>query len=129
MAYCDPMANEIGTVYQAAGWTYLGQGSGRLVGGRERAREYFRPTAGGAWISEHAYRARGLTIADVESGMWVREYRPAKHRYVHVQGSHRERREVLRRLGPGLPYPMGDRLSRELDQELARLSVGPGSNG
>jgi hypothetical protein len=30
-AYSDPLAKELGTIYQALNWTYLGQTSGGLV--------------------------------------------------------------------------------------------------
>jgi hypothetical protein len=31
-AYADPDAGEIGTIYQALGWDYIGQGAGRTPG-------------------------------------------------------------------------------------------------
>jgi hypothetical protein len=94
VAYADPAADEIGTVYQASGWSYMGQGRER-----GRRREYFRQ--GDRLISEHAFRARGLTIIDAQLGEWERVFVPAKHRY--QWSPDRRRRAEFKKLA--LPYP------------------------
>lgn len=97
-AYSDPAAGEIGTVYQACNWLYLGQGIGRAKG---RGREYFRHLVDtdDEWISEKALRTRrGLSIADALAQGWEREQRPAKHKYVFLLGSEAERSAMLNAL-------------------------------
>jgi hypothetical protein len=125
-AYCDPDAGEVGTIYQACNWLYLGQGSdGRVIAGHPRAREYFRRVDDPAdkWISERTWRYHGGRVADLAAGRWVREMRSAKHRYVtFAGGTRRERSDLLSALTVApRPYPYADRLSRELDQERSRL--------
>jgi hypothetical protein len=47
---------------------------------------------------------RGLTMDNVNSGEWERILKPAKHKYVWIEGS--ERRRMLRLLNSDpLPYP------------------------
>jgi hypothetical protein len=118
-AYSDMQAGEIGTVYQACNWSYIGQSPDRLVDGKPRDRWYFprRDWPESRWISDHAFFGhRGLTMANVMSGEWVREFRPAKHKYVHIEGTwcegrgpKRSERRALRRLlslkKPSLEYP------------------------
>jgi hypothetical protein len=88
VAYADPDAGEIGTVYQACGWSYTGQG------GRPNARkrdQFVRPD--GRRVDERMLRHLGLKLADVP---WRRVQTAAKHRYVWVEGGPQR---------PGLPYP------------------------
>jgi hypothetical protein len=54
-AYADPMAGEIGAVYQACNWLYLGQGPGRTSKGRWR----FFSRREGRWHAERAIRNGG----------------------------------------------------------------------
>jgi hypothetical protein len=90
VAYADPDAGEVGTIYQALGWSYTGQGAGRTPG---RKRDHFiRPD--GRHVDERMLRHGGVTLDDVLG--WKRVQTSAKHRYVWVEG------------GPalvGLPYP------------------------
>jgi hypothetical protein len=80
-AYADPTAGEIGTVYQAANWLYLGAGVGRS-GGLGRWRFFSRRE--GRWSAEREIRAMGQTLADVR----------------------REKRNLARALKyPPLPFP------------------------
>ena len=107
-AYSDPAAGEIGTVYQAAGWLYLGQGVGH---GKARPREYFRHLVDtdDKWITDKALRVgRGISIADALAQGWERERRPAKHKYIHFVGTAGERhamRRALIRTPIKQPYP------------------------
>lgn len=137
-AYGDPEAGEIGTIYQAANWLYIGQTPDRLRGGKPRPRESFRKFdwPEGKWISDRAFFShRGLTMTDVRhtrkldgtivpgnpDGEWERVDRPAKHKYVRIEGTwtrddhgrwrgpkHSERAELLHLLTlrhPPQPYP------------------------
>jgi hypothetical protein len=106
-AYADPAAAEIGVVYQAANWRYVGQGVGRgTIGGEPRPREYLRDHHGR--ISERGFRKKGLALPDADLLGYVREYEPAKHVYIWIEGhglSRRELRELWAAQLPALPYP------------------------
>jgi len=103
-ANADPTAGEIGTVYQAANWLYLGVGVGRR-GGKGRWRFFSRRE--GRWSAEREIRARGKTLADVRSHPeWIAERAPDKGRYVWFEGSRREKRDLRRALKYApQPYP------------------------
>ena len=58
------MAGEIGTVYQAANWLYLGVGVGRSKG---RGRWRFFNRREGRWRSERSLRKRRLELAELRS--------------------------------------------------------------
>jgi len=90
VAYADPDAGEIGTVYQACGWSYLGQGAGRTRG---RKRDHFRRPDGRV-VDERMLRHGGVKLADVIG--WERVQTSPKHRYVwREDGAQRA----------SLPYP------------------------
>lgn len=101
-AYADPEAGEIGTVYQACNWLYIGQGVGRTPG---RPREYWlRPD--GSIVSTRTLRHRKMKKADAEAQGWVRIPKHPKHKYVHFDGSHSRVAALRRALRyPPLPYP------------------------
>ena len=115
-AYSDQEAGEIGTVYQAANWLYIGQGPGRRTG---RTRPKFRHPAvkAGRWLTDRSFHRRGLSMAaDVGriDGLGIRSNRRpwearlhgAKGKYVCFVGTRAERRALLRALRyPVLPYP------------------------
>jgi hypothetical protein len=106
-AYSDESAGEIGTVYQAANWIYIGRGVGRGGNNTSRA-EYISPD--GVRISSRAMRRKcapdGIRKAwpEYESAGWVSRRVPDKHKYVWIEavGSLRER---LLRFVQALPYP------------------------
>jgi len=88
VAYADPDAGEIGTIYQALGWSYTGQGSRPNA----RKRDHFvRPD--GRKVDERMLRHLGLKLGDVP---WRRVQTSAKHRYVWIEGADQV---------AGLPYP------------------------
>ena len=115
-AYSDAAAGEIGTVYQAANWLYLGQAPGRRAG---RARQKFRrfDWAPLRWVTDRAFYRRGLSmLRDVGriNGIGMRSNRRpwevrehgAKGKYVQFTGDRKERKELRRLLRyPVLPYP------------------------
>lgn len=115
VAYADSEAGEIGTIYQAAGWTYVGPGStvvewvspsGKVFntralgptshdGGKVVARGW-SPTAG-------PDRTKKTEIALLEAG-WRKQKSNPKHRYAMVVD--RDDAELSRRIAAmALPYP------------------------
>lgn len=101
-AYADPEAGEIGTVYQACNWLYIGQGVGRTPG---RLREDWR-LPDGKVLSSRSLRHRGLKRQEALSLGWKPVYKHPKHKYVHFQGTKAERAELLAALRyPPQPYP------------------------
>lgn len=126
-AYSDPMAKELGTIYQACNWIYLGQTSGSSHRYREKGSD--------KWVSDRKFRnvssfkryARELgiewksnystgrsmnwnNVPDVveetlreEGRRRMRESErvtvPPKHKYVMIKGmDRRETRQLLRKL-------------------------------
>ncbi|MDB5143413.1 MAG: hypothetical protein JWQ66_2126 [Mucilaginibacter sp.] len=101
-AYSDPEAGEIGTIYQATNWFYIGQGVGRDPG---RSREYFEDEFRNL-ISERTLRRRKLKKSEIMAAGWKIHYKQPKHKYVWFEGS-RARKIFLKKLCryPFLPYP------------------------
>ena len=102
-AYADPMAGEIGTVYQACNWLYLGVGVGRSDKGRWR----FFNRREGKWRGERSVRKRRLVLAELRAHPeWIAEWMPDKGRYVWFEGTQREKRDLVLKLKyPPQPYP------------------------
>jgi hypothetical protein len=97
-AYSDIEAGEVGTIYQACNWLYLGQAPGRS--GKWRY-QYTNPQ--GERVTSRTFRRLGLQWP-VEG--WTRRRHEEKHKYVHFEGNRKERhllRQALRY--PVLPYP------------------------
>ena len=112
IAYSDPDAGEVGTVYQACNWHYIGQAPERQSRGRPRDHWYFRKLGWrrDRWIGERVFFSkRGLTLDDLRernpAGQWVRQCRAAKHKYAWVEAESRRERRALCHLLPTLPYP------------------------
>lgn len=105
-AYSDPAAGEIGVVFQAVGWRYLGHGTRGAMGLRDRE-EWQRPGAT-VWHDERILRHQGLKKSEALSLGWRGRCRAPKHRYVwfesHIMAS--------RCRFPFLPYPKRRRLPR-----------------
>lgn len=88
-AYSDESAGEIGTVYQACNWKYLGQG----VGHRSKIREEFlKPN--GKKVSSRALRNAKLTKAGALQAGWIPLKVVAKHKYVWFEGSRKQRNKL-----------------------------------
>ena len=101
-AYADSEAGEIGTVYQAANWHYIGQGVGRAPG---RAREVVVGPDGRA---RHDRGLRRLKLKPREAKLLGYELRAAsaKHKYIVFAGEERVRKRLCAALRyPVLPYP------------------------
>jgi len=96
-AYSDPEAGEIGTVYQACNWLYLGQSPGRSS--KTRAFGTYLPTG-------KQYNSRQLRSMAKKGAIqspwnklrtdpdWSFRNKPDSHKYVHFVGTKRERREM-----------------------------------
>lgn len=112
VAYADPTAGEIGTVYQAVGWTYLGTTgahpiwltpSGRVIRDRslrlrKRGTVEREAYADNLALSE-TLAPRNLTEKEALAQGWTKLVDPPKHRYVWAEpGS-----GVV--VPPPLPYP------------------------
>lgn len=104
VAYADSDAGEVGTIYQACGWTYIGPS---IRGG---GREFVAPNGriyntriAGILAKQPALRWRDHRDAMVAAGWRVQEINP-KHRYVYVLD--RSDRELVARVeAMRLPYP------------------------
>ena len=134
-AYSDPEAKELGTIYQALNWMYLGQTSGTQ-------KQYFDPRKPHlGWFSDREFRkkskykqyAANLNIANWDSYMkkyspnWdivppemkkaikeeEKKYRdscqvrttPAKHKYAYVLCKDRRDTKKFRKMIKHYPYP------------------------
>jgi hypothetical protein len=104
-AYADAAASEVGAIYQACNWLYLGVSVGRTANGLDRWRYYCRKT--GRWHSEWMLRQRGIRAQPLRCDPgWKAERLRDKHRYVHFEGSRRERRAASAALKyEPRPYP------------------------
>lgn len=97
-AYADEEAGEIGTVYQACNWLYLGTFDTRPT--------YLRPGADQPCDERTLHQQHGLTRPEARAAGWIEIPSPPKHRYVHFEGSRTERQALRRKLcHPVLPYP------------------------
>jgi 5-methylcytosine-specific restriction endonuclease McrA len=99
-AYSDPDAGEIGTIYQACNWIYLGIGPGH---GPSRER-WVRPD--GVAVSSRALRARKWTTAKALESGWIKEIVPARAKYVWFEGSPTYKKRMKKQLvHVPQPYP------------------------
>ena len=101
-AYADPEAGEIGTVYQACNWLYIGQGVGRTPG---RLREdWLLPD--GSVLTSRSLRHKKMKRTDALAMGWTPVYKHPKHKYVHFEGTKVQRRSLLAALRyPQQGYP------------------------
>jgi len=97
-AYSDREAGEIGTVYQACNWIYLGQGAGR-PGNSWR---FFYTSPDGKGYNSRSYRAykkrKGLEWKDMELLGWLRRRQYDRGKYVLFVGSKTEKKLLRRAL-------------------------------
>jgi len=104
-AYSDVSAGEIGTVYQACNWHYIGQGVGRPATGHgtARPREEFERPSDGKRLSSRSLRHLKLKKRDVVAKGWRVFKVPAKHKYVWFEGRNKKQLSKACRY-PFLPY-------------------------
>lgn len=98
-AYADPSAGELGVVYQAAGWHYLGQGVGRTTGTRDL---FLDPDGRG--VSSRTLRHRRLKKTAALAMGWAVVDVPQKHKYVTFAGPRADEMRAACRY-PFLAYP------------------------
>ena len=107
-AYSDAEAGEIGTVYQACNWLYIGTGVGRGKGATWRY-NYFDPT--GEQYTSRRWRAHksrvGLIWEAAEAAGWTRVRHMDKGRYLNFYGGDKRECAALRKSlkYTTLPYP------------------------
>jgi hypothetical protein len=100
-SYADEEAGEIGTVYQASNWHYIGKGPGCVNEAGDRYR-----TPAGAIVRSRALNDARLSKADAILAGWEVQRAERKHKYVWFEGSRAERRALLKACRyPFLPYP------------------------
>ena len=96
VAYCDTRAGEIGTIYQACNFLYIGKSSGGfeyLINNKWRT---------GKGASHYSHKKRDLTL-------YKKRERSVKYKYIYLLGSKKERKEMMKILQPKiLPYPKRD---------------------
>ena len=104
--YSDHEAGEIGTIYQACNWIFIGQGAGRS--GYSYRYVYIDPV--GEEYNSRRWRKfktkQGIEWADAEASGWIRRKQYDKSRYVWFEGG-RILKKRLRGLlkYPAQPYP------------------------
>ena len=99
-AYSDPEAGEIGTVYQACNWIYLGIGPGH---GPTRERW---TTPDGVQVTSRTLRSRRLTTLEALSQGWRKEIVSARGKYVWFEASPQMKKLFRKKLvHPVHPYP------------------------
>ena len=106
-AYADVEAGEIGTVYQASSWLYVGQGAGRGPSGGHRKiwTDLDGKDRSTRWMRADMKRT-GMVLDDYRELGWVQRNHPEKHRYVRLEGTPKIRRRLREALQfPVLPYP------------------------
>jgi len=99
-AYSDPEANEIGTIYQACNWLYLGAGPGH---GPTRQRW---TTPEGKRVSSRALRYHKLKSKEALALGWTKEVVRSRGKYVWFEGSARYKTKMRKLLvHPVAEYP------------------------
>lgn len=107
IAYSDINAGEIGTVYQATNWTYIGCGDHLTV-------NYYHEQLGRKFDERKLHDLKGvlnMTRPEVRKYLtdngWKIEKKAIKHKYIFILGSHKDKKEILKKVAV-LPYPKRD---------------------
>lgn len=93
--YSDQEAGEIGTIYQACNWLYLGQGAGRA--GAKSSRFAYTTPEGDEHSSRwyRGYKKRhDLEWPEMEALGWTKRKQYDKGRYVHFEGNRTEKKKL-----------------------------------
>jgi len=122
-AYSDPEAKELGTIYQACNFYYLGKNSGTAkqykIDGSWKSDRYFRSRSvykrlaksnGIEWCNEWVERDRVLwDLIDTKTAMLIKQYSkdyqnscesrsvPKKHKYAYILGANKGETKKLRK--------------------------------
>ena len=105
-AYADERAGEVGTVYQAAGWLYIGRGVGRGKDGSQGNGYRFEFWRNGEHKSSKQIRTMygGVgSFAKAAADGWVKHRDEDKHKYVWFEGPRRRQLRLAMKY-PVLPY-------------------------
>lgn len=132
VAYSDPAANEVGTVYQAAGWIYVGPTSAATEKFRtpdnkvHDARQVHcltRDRTGGT-LKYKRTRAEQKALL-LEAGVEFYKDSVRKHRYVGIYGDRRIKRILRRALRwEVLPYPKRQQILEVSAESLQQMQSG-----
>jgi hypothetical protein len=82
IAYADTDAGEVGTIYQACNWLYLGHGESMLNWRAPSGRLYNKKYTG--MLAQKRGGTMRLWIERLQQAGWERYYSNPKHRYVYV---------------------------------------------
>ncbi len=95
IAYSDPQAGEIGTVYQATNWLYLGKGRSRTCVLKENGNiihsRYFSQKGGIKAMKKYIKENPGSRI------YWEKE-QPKKGRYTFILANKKEKKKILEKI-------------------------------
>jgi hypothetical protein len=124
IAYADSDAGEIGSVYQAVGWHYIGEGLGRPKGNVHL--NWRKPD--GTEISSQTVHRRNLTKRDcLAMGYQAVPVKPKK-KYVWFEGTADEVKHFKSRCRyPFQPYPKRMQAATNIDDRPAAVSSHPTS--
>jgi hypothetical protein len=109
-AYSDREAGEVGTIYQACNWIYLGRSPGRASDYRwkYRHRETGEVLSSRSMRAKHAREGRG-TLDLFDNDQWDRIKDWGKGKYVWFEGSKSEKKKLRKGLRyEQQPYPKRD---------------------
>ena len=84
IAYADTDAGEIGTIYQACGWTYIGRGASTNQWLAPNGRIYDQKLPYDMRRREEFRRERKDYVAALRKGGWIEQPSNPKHRYVYI---------------------------------------------
>lgn len=115
IAYSDVNAGEIGTVYQATNWYYIGKSKRVTV-------NYYNEKLNRRFDERmlHEFKKEwGVSRGEVKKRLlkegWKIEPKAIKHKYIFILGTHKEKKEILKKVTI-LPYP-----KRNIAKEVSRV--------
>jgi len=102
ISYADPMADHLGTIYQATNWLYQGNNTMLVKGYLHRLN--------GEWMHPRSVVAKYGTVKTSKlleiDPEYERKELKKKHRYIYILTDKREKKKILATLKhPVLPYP------------------------
>jgi len=113
VAYSDVDAGEIGTIYQACNWVYIGAGASTQQWVTPSGRRVFDAKLAGnivyTWRRKlHPDAQRADVVERLRAAGWTQQHSSRKHRYVYVL-DRRDRALVARIEQMSRPYPKRER--------------------
>jgi len=104
IAYSDTDAGEIGTVYQATNWYYIGNGCRQTV-------NYYNEQLGRTFDERVLHKLKlkwNCTRPEVRARLakegWVKKPKAIKHKYIFILATKKERKQILSHVTVQ-PYP------------------------